>query len=110
METLTLILSGIVGTFATGLSTYLITRKKYQQEVKGQEVANLKEIITIWKETAKEVQDEGTKVKNLNKQLSEQIVQIHTQALSLKMELSEIYQNCISDKCTNHQSKKNEKI
>lgn len=106
METITLIISGVVGTFATGISTYLITRKKYHQEVKSQEVANLKEIISIWKETAKEVQEEGAKVKAMNTQLSNQMLEIHSQAIKLKMELSDIYQNCISEKCKNHLTKK----
>lgn len=102
METMILTLSGIVATAATAFFTYIFTRRKYQAEVKEKDIGNLREIIQIWKETAKEMEAEAEKVKQTNLNLSNEIIKTHGQFIRLQKEINTIYNNCISQSCKNY--------
>ena len=77
------IISGITGIFG-----WLVGRKRENVEVDSNEIANTKEIIEMWKVTAKEMKEEVAELKQKIEDLSKEVHTLRMENIELRSKLS----------------------
>jgi regulator of replication initiation timing len=77
------IISGITGVFG-----WLVGRKRENVEVDSNEIANTKEIIEMWKVTAKEMKEEVAELKQKIEDLSKEVHTLRMENIELRSKLS----------------------
>lgn len=72
----------------TGLFGWLVGRKRENVEVDSNEIANTKEIIEMWKVTAKEMKEEVAELKQKIEDLSKEVHTLRMENIELRSKLS----------------------
>lgn len=81
-----IILTGIIGLVSTivgSWSSYIFTKRKYNAEVDGAKIDNLKQIIDIQNEQIKNLSERLDIVLDRNKQLEQEVVDVRRQMFNL---------------------------
>lgn len=81
-----IIITGIVGLISTivgSWSSYIVTKKKYNAEVDGAKIDNLKQIIDIQNEQIKNLSERLDIVLERNKSLEAEIVEVRKQMFNV---------------------------
>ena len=76
------IISGITGVFG-----WLVGRKRENVEVDSNEIANTKEIIEMWKVTAKEMKEEVAELKQKIEDLTKEVHTLRLENIELRAKL-----------------------
>lgn len=82
------IISGITGFFG-----WLIGKKREDVEIDSNEIANTKEIIEMWKVTAKEMKEEVAELKEKIEALTKEVHTLRLENIELRSKLSNANEN-----------------
>jgi peptidoglycan hydrolase CwlO-like protein len=82
-------LLGLLGGSVVGsVVTWLLYRKKYDAEIIGTELHNVNTAIEIWKQTANELKEQVTQLKNEVGELKSLVNKLHNENKELKKQLN----------------------